>query len=302
MKQKEKKNKVKTDSAAVDEASDFDSDVSPNLIKEMNENDPEKMLCTPEEFQKLILDNMGFPYKIVQKEFGNYPSGMKDDLNSAAMSGMIYAAKKYDPKRASECKFISYAVHWIRFFVHEEIRSFYPIKFNQNFVSKRNKIKKYITKYSDEHNGTIPSIEDISKNVGMSEKVVKNVLNVNGGENFTFISFNSPSLVDDGNGDMKEVRQDALVNEYLNTASCQHSVELDLDLERLIADMKTRLSGTEFRIFNDYYFNNKSFTELSRDYNLRFPSKAAYIIKKCEKLARELYYKDLDKLDNISQN
>ena len=66
--------------------------------------------------------------------------------------------------------------------------------------------------------------------------------------------------------------------------------------------MKTRLSGTEFRIFNDYYFNNKSFTELSRDYNLRFPSKAAYIIKKCEKLARELYYKDLDKLDNISQN
>ena len=105
-----------------------------------------KPIASQEEFEKLIIDNERFAYSIVNKEFSKYSWDVKDDLNSAAKAGLVYAATKYDPARKDECHFISYAVHWIRYYINEEIRKLYPVRLNQNFVSKRKKVMKFIEK------------------------------------------------------------------------------------------------------------------------------------------------------------
>ena len=83
---------------------------------------------TQAEFEKLIIDNEKFAYSVVNKEFSKYSWDIKKDLNSAALEGLVYAATKYDLNRSKECKFISYAIHWIRYYINEEIRKLYPVK------------------------------------------------------------------------------------------------------------------------------------------------------------------------------
>ena len=261
-------------------------------IEKLKKDD--NMLCTPEEFQKLILDNINYPYYVVNTEFSKFSWSIKEDLYAAATEGMVYAAKKFDPKRG-ECKFISYAVHWIRYFINEYIRALYPVRFNQNFVIKRNKINKFIEKYKNDNDGAEPSIEEISKNVGMTKKVVKNILDVNGGENFTFISFNAPNNMADSSSDGNDQIENRLMNEYYNSAVTKdtfNTLELDEDTKQLCKDLKAQLSALEFNVFYDYYFNEKTYSELTDKYNLKFPSKASYIVKKCEKKAREIYEAD----------
>lgn len=258
----------------------------------MNDNE---MLCTPEEFQKLILDNINYPYYVVNTEFSKFSWSIKEDLYAAATEGMVYAAKKFDPKRG-DCKFISYAVHWIRYFINEYIRALYPVRFNQNFVIKRNKINRFIEKFKNENDGEMPTYEEISKNVGMSKKVVKNILDVNGGENFTFISFNTPNnMADSSQNDGNDQIENKLMSEYYNSATTGNELDklnLDEDTKKLCNDLKSQLSALEFNVFYDYYFNEKSYSELTDKYNLKFPSKASYIVKKCEKKAKEIYMSD----------
>lgn len=243
------------------------------------------MLVTQEQFDKLIIDNQKFAYSIVSKEFSKYPWNVRDDLNSAAIEGLVYAATKYDPKREDECKFISYAVHWIRYYVNEEIRKLYPVRFNQNFVSKRNKIMRCIADYKKTHNDEEPSIKYISGCVHMSQKVVNNVLNVNNGENFTFLSFSVPTDVKDS--ESEQLTESKIVKEYLDTAMDEGFVK-SIEIKDLLEVLKKESPETEFNVFYDYYVNGESFSELAKKYNLKFPSSAAYLIKKCEKRGKEL--------------
>lgn len=245
--------------------------------------------CTPiasqEIFEKLIIDNQNFAYSIVNKEFAKYPWNIRPDLNSAALEGLVYAATKYDPARENECKFISYAVHWIRYYINEEIRKLYPVKLNQNFVCKRKKVTTFITKYENKY-GSTPSIAEISKNVGMSEKVVQGILNINGGENFQFVSFNAPVDVGDSSGN-EGFNESKLVNEYLEN-SCDYSSTAKVELDDLLKALRKRTSKSDFSIFYDYYINGESYSELAVKYGLKFPSSVSYIIKKCEKICKTL--------------
>lgn len=255
--------------------------------KTQDENNIEeiKPIASQEVFEKLILDNQNFAYSIVNKEFAKYPWNIRPELNSAALEGLVYAATKYDPSRQDECKFISYAVHWIRYYINEEIRKLYPVKLNQNFVCKRKKVTSFIAKYEDEH-GETPSIEEISKNVGMSEKVVQGILNVNCGENFQFVSFNAPVDVGDSSGN-ESFNESKLVSEYLEN-SCDYSSTAKVELDDLLSALKTRTSKNDYDIFYDYYINGESYSELAIKYGLKFPSSVSYIIKKCEKICRSL--------------
>ena len=255
--------------------------------KTQTENNIEeiKPIASQEVFEKLILDNQNFAYSIVNKEFAKYPWNIRPELNSAALEGLVYAATKYDPSRQDECKFISYAVHWIRYYINEEIRKLYPVKLNQNFVCKRKKVTSFIAKYEDEH-GETPSIEEISKNVGMSEKVVQGILNVNCGENFQFVSFNAPVDVGDSSGN-ESFNESKLVSEYLES-SCDYSSTAKVELDDLLSALKTRTSKNDYDIFYDYYINGESYSELAIKYGLKFPSSVSYIIKKCEKICRSL--------------
>lgn len=243
------------------------------------------MIATQEEFEKLVIENQNFAYSIVNKEFSKYPWNIKQELNSAAIEGLVYAATKYDPQREHECKFISYAVHWIRYYIQEQIRTLYPVRFNQNFVSKRNKVMRCIENYKETHNDAMPSVEYISKEVSMSEKVVRNILNVNGGENFTFVSFNTP--VETKDNETEQLTESKIVNEYLNEAVDEDFIKR-IELYDILDALKKEITPQEYAIFTDYYINGENLTDLAKKYNMKFPSSVAYLIKKCEKKCKEI--------------
>lgn len=240
---------------------------------------------TQAEFEKLIIDNEKFAYSVVNKEFSKYSWDVKKDLNSAALAGLVYAATKYDMTRSNECKFISYAIHWIRYYINEEIRKFYPVKLNQNFVSKRKKVTKFIEKYEKEF-GEKPSIPEISANVDLSEKVVQNILNINNGENFQFVSFNAPVDVGDSSGN-EGFTESKLVNEYIEN-NLDNSSMSQIELKDLLGALKKKISPSDYNIFYDYYINGITYSELKNKYHLPFASSVSYIVKRCEKVCREL--------------
>lgn len=259
-----------------------------NEVPEMDNDSSEKMKCTQEEFEKLLINNQNFPYSVVNKEFGKYPASVKQDLNSAAIQGMVYAATKYDPKRSDECKFISYAVHWIRYYINEEIRKLYPVRFNQNFVSKRNKVKNCIKNYKETHNGEEPTTEYIANEVGMSPKVVKNILKINSGENFQFISFNTPTENEKSNSSSSNVNCDKLVKEYLSNTFAKSNPSASCEFDDLLVQLKKAVPYRDFMLFYEYYVNGESFSDLAKKYKLKFPSSVSYLIKKCEKKCKEI--------------
>lgn len=240
---------------------------------------------TKEEFNKLIIENEKFAYSVVNKEFSKYSYNVKEDLNAAALEGLVYAATKYDMSRSKECKFISYAIHWIRYYINEEIRKFYPVKLNQNFVSKRKKVTKFIEKYEKEY-GEKPSISEISSNVDLSEKVVQNILNINNGENFQFVSFNAPVDVGDSSGN-EGFTESKLVNEYIEN-NLDNSSMSKIELKDLLVTLKQKITPFDYNIFYDYYINGITYSELKEKYHLPFASSVSYIVKRCEKVCKEL--------------
>lgn len=247
-------------------------------------NEDIKPIASQKEFEKLIIDNQNFAYSVVNKEFSKYSWDVRDDLNSAALEGLVYAATKYNPKRKNECSFISYAVHWIRYYINEEIRKIYPVRLNQNFVSKRKKVLTFIEKYKEKH-GKEPSIDLISKNVDLSKKVVRGILDINGGENFQFISFSIPTDVGDSTNN-ESYGENKLMKEYFeNKLVC--SPEVEMEVKDILEYLKSKVSDTDFKIFYDYYINKSSLSELKEEYNLPFASSVSYIIKRCEKICRE---------------
>lgn len=266
---------------------DFDDSIEMSKVEE--DIKTIKPIASQEEFEKLIIDNERFAYSIVNKEFSKYSWDVKDDLNSAAKAGLVYAATKYDPKRKDECHFISYAVHWIRYYINEEIRKLYPVRLNQNFVSKRKKVMKFIEKYKETHNDKEPQISEISKNVGLSEKVVNGILNVNGGENFQFVSFNTPVDVGDSNGN-ENFNESKLMNEYFEN-NVDTSLDAKLEIRDILNYLKKNVSSNDYKIFIDYYINGFTLSELKVKYHLPFASSVSYIIKKCEKICREIHEK-----------
>ena len=245
------------------------------------------MLVSQEEFDKLVIDNKRFAYKLVKDEFSKYPWDIRQELNSAAIAGLVYAATKYDPTtaKARGNKFISYAVHWIRYYVNEEVRKLYPVKFNQNFIIKRNKVMRCINDYKKKHNDEMPTVDYISGCINMSKKVVQNILDVNGGENFTFMSLNSPTETKDA--ESEDLTESKIVNEYYDNA-VDESFENNMLVKDVLENLQKEIPEVEYNIFYDHYFKGENFTDLAKKYNMKFPSSVAYLIKKCEKKCQEI--------------
>jgi RNA polymerase sigma factor (sigma-70 family) len=82
------------------------------------------------QFEKLILENEKFVYSIVHKEFKSYPWDIKEDLFSAGKEGLVVAATKYKPDEFTKNKFTTYAQHWIRYYINEEIYNVYDFYIN----------------------------------------------------------------------------------------------------------------------------------------------------------------------------
>lgn len=247
---------------------------------------PEKNPDYGKTFEELIIENEKFAYSIVNSEFSKYSWDVKEDLYSAAKYGLIYAATKYDSKQ-NTAKFISYAVNWIRYYIHEEVRKLNPIKLNQNFVCKRNKIKKAIAEFKKENN-RMPTAQEISDIVGMSEKVINNVYGINNGENFNFISFQS--LMNTGsskNQDDGTQLENKLTNEYLENA-LDTSGFTRYEVKDLLEALKKEVSKEDFNIFVDKYINDMSYSDIAKKYKLNFASSASYRLKCIEHKVKEL--------------
>lgn len=232
---------------------------------------------TPEQ---LIIDNELFAYKVVNDEFKRYLnfSNLKEDLFSAAKMGLITAANKFKPDFKN--KFISYAVHWIRYYVNEEIRKYYPVKLNQNHVYKRNKLLKAIAAYKADHKGKEPSDKWLMKELNISQKVLDGIRNVNGGKNFTFVSLQNTYDTEDG----EETCENKVFAEIEKSTDPRAGIEA----EDILNTLKTKVSERDFNIFVDIKKNGCSFKDIKDKYKLKFPSSAAYLVKRMEKLCREI--------------
>ena len=146
---------------------------------------------------------------------------------------------------------------------------------------------KFIEKYKEKHNDIEPSIEEISNNVGLSEKVVNGILNINGGENFQFVSFNTPVDIGDSNGN-ENFNESKLMNEYFET-HLDTSLDAKMEIKEIMDHLKRNVSKTDYKIFTDYYINGYTLSELKVKYHLPFASSVSYVIKKCEKICREVH-------------
>lgn len=259
--------------------------MNPVINTELNpENINHKNSDYGKSFEQLILENEKFAYSIVNKEFAKYSWQIKEDLFSAAKQGLVYAATKYDSFQ-EEAKFISYAVNWIRYFIHEEVRKLNPIKLNQNFVVKRNKILKTAENFKKEH-GRLPSSEELSKILNVSEKVINNVYDINGGENFNFVSFQALMNANNNKNGEEGKLENKLMNEYLEASS---TTQMDnYELQDLLSVLKTKVSQEDYNIFVDRHLNGLSFAELAKKYNLNFASSASYKLRHVEKICKEL--------------
>lgn len=247
-------------------------------------NDAEKT------FEQLILDNENFVYSVVNKEFKQYPLSVKQDLYSAGKYGLVYAATKFDRSNYSN-KFISYAVHWIRFYVNEEIRKLYPVKLNQNYIYKRTKIKKFISDYEEKH-GKTPSMKAIVKGVGMSEKVIQNVMNINNGENFKFISFQATTSNNNDDPTSDSYIENKLVNEYLESEDTNYNM-INFELNDMLSELKQKLKDKNFddnayNMFIDKYLYEMSYSDIAKKYKLNFPSSSKYLIERVSNVCKEL--------------
>lgn len=270
----------------IEETNDFIEETDLNNLPVEKLKDGEKNPDYGKTFEQLILENEKFAYSIVNSEFSKYSWDVKEDLYSAAKYGLIYAATKYDSKQ-NEAKFISYAVNWIRYYIHEEVRKLNPIKLNQNFVCKRNKIKKAITTFKKEFNRE-PTDEEISKIVGMSKKVVNNVYGINNGENFNFISFQAlMSAGSSKNQDDGTLLENKLTNEYLANA-LDTAGFTRYELKDLLEALKKEVSETDYNIFIDKYINDLSYSDIAKKYDLHFASSASYRLRQVEDKVKKL--------------
>lgn len=243
-------------------------------------------------FEQLILENERFVYKVVNKEFSKYPWEIRDDLYSAGKYGLVYAATKFDPEQY-KTKFITYAVYWIRYYVNDTIGNIYhPIKLKQGFIYRKKKIKKCIEEFKKE-NDREPSISEISALVGWTEEAVTRVLSVNGGYDFEYVSFQAGSnkTDSDGEGNLENVIDSKLVNEYLETTTTKNQFET-IEFNDYLKLLKSKVSQKEYNIFIDRYLNNFSYNELIDKYDLKFPSAVKYSLGKAEKVFKELYEKN----------
>lgn len=232
--------------------------------------------------QELILDNEKFAYGVVNKEFKKYLSysSLREDLYSAAKMGLITAAQKYQPKDHQN-KFISYAVHWIRYYVNEQIRKYYPVKLNQNHVYKRNKLEKTIAAYKKSHNGRTPSDKWLMKELNISQKVLDGIRKVNGGKNFKFISIGNTMDNEDGEEYSNE-------NKIFNEIDREIDTTAGIEAEDILSTLKTMVPERDYNIFVDIKKNGCSFKDIKDKYKLKFPSSAAYLVKRMQKMCREI--------------
>lgn len=150
---------------------------------------------TKENSDKIIESNLRFVVSIAKQYQGK---GIElADLISVGNTGLMQALNKFNPTMG--CKFISYAVWWIRQAILEEIMSNgKTIKVPVNKVANNIKIIKAITDYEQKY-GIPPSDTELSELLDIDLDELKNIMDSNitvVGESITNQEGESESIFD----------------------------------------------------------------------------------------------------------
>lgn len=162
----------------------------------------------------------------------------------------------------------------------------HPVKLNQNFIYKRTKIKKFISTF-ESANKRKPTIDEISEGVSLSAKVITNILNVNNGEDFQFISFQAVNDNASDDATNENYVENKLVAEYLDQTVSDDAMT-NYELRDLLTALKTKVDERDYNMFIDKHLNNMSYSDIAKKYGLNFPSSSKYIIERTEKICKEL--------------
>ena len=124
-----------------------------------------------EALNKLVVSNLRFVVTVA-KQYQHQGLDLTD-LIQCGDEGLIKAARLYDGTKG--CKFISYAVWWIRQSIVGGIYKVYnTIKFSISHVIKQHKIKKIVNKLEAKL-GRTPTIEEIADNIELSESQINDI-------------------------------------------------------------------------------------------------------------------------------
>lgn len=124
-----------------------------------------------EALNKLVVSNLRFVVTVA-KQYQHQGLDLTD-LIQCGNEGLIKAARLYDGTKG--CKFISYAVWWIRQSIVGAIyKVSNTIKFSISHVIKQHKIKKIVNKLEAKL-GRAPTIEEIANNIELSESQINDI-------------------------------------------------------------------------------------------------------------------------------
>ena len=124
-----------------------------------------------EALNKLVVSNLRFVVTVA-KQYQHQGLDLTD-LIQCGNEGLIKAARLYDGTKG--CKFISYAVWWIRQSIVGAIyKVSHTIKFSISHVIKQHKIKKIVSKLEAKL-GRAPTIEEIANNIELSESQINDI-------------------------------------------------------------------------------------------------------------------------------
>lgn len=146
---------------------------------------------------KLVEANLRFVVSVA-KQYQNQGLSLQDLINEGNL-GLIKAASRFDETRGF--KFISYAVWWIRQSILQALAErARVIRLPLNKIGSLNKISKAYSKL-EQILEREPTIEEISKEIGISPKEIKETLKAKN----KHISFDSPMTSDDDSNNLYEL-------------------------------------------------------------------------------------------------
>ena len=188
-----------------------------------------------EALDQLVRANLRFVVSVA-KQYQNQGLSLQDLIDEGNV-GLIKAAQRFDETRGF--KFISYAVWWIRQSILQAVaEQARTIRLPLNQVGNISKMKKIIAMLEQEYQRK-PSVEEIAKELDISEAKVRSLM----GMNLHQISTDEP-LDDDDEGSFLDVYVDsgstatdeAVENESDNNA-IQRSLQSLSEKERVVITM-----------------------------------------------------------------
>lgn len=123
-------------------------------------------------FNKLVESNMRFVISVAKQYQGK---GIElCDLIQEGSMGLIHAITKYNPNKG--CKFITYAIYWIRQFIIKALQYHSrTIRLPQNQLANYAKIKNETEKFEQENNRS-PSTLELEENTGIEHNKIYSIM------------------------------------------------------------------------------------------------------------------------------